>query len=198
MVDVPILILAAGASRRMRGRDKLLEAVEGEPLLRRQAGNALAVSGDVRIALPPAPHPRDAAIGDLPVRAVRVADHAEGIGASLRTVFGTLDQERRALLLLADLPALTAADLTAVLSAPISAPQALIWRGATQDGLGGHPMLIDRSLYDAFRALRGDDGGRRVVQAHRRAVHLVPLPGRRARLDVDTPEDWAAFRAGDP
>ena len=31
---IPILILAAGASRRMRGQDKLLQVVDGMPLLR--------------------------------------------------------------------------------------------------------------------------------------------------------------------
>ncbi|MBS8271860.1 nucleotidyltransferase family protein, partial [Halomonas litopenaei] len=31
MANIPILILAAGRSRRMRGRDKLLEDVDGLP-----------------------------------------------------------------------------------------------------------------------------------------------------------------------
>jgi len=33
---IPVLILAAGASSRMRGRDKLMEDVHGQPLLRHQ------------------------------------------------------------------------------------------------------------------------------------------------------------------
>ena len=37
-----LVLLAAGASRRMRGADKLLEPVDDEPLLRRQARAALA------------------------------------------------------------------------------------------------------------------------------------------------------------
>ena len=41
MSNFPILILAAGQSRRMRGRDKLMEVVEGQPLIRRQAEMAL-------------------------------------------------------------------------------------------------------------------------------------------------------------
>ncbi|MEL7097744.1 MAG: NTP transferase domain-containing protein [Pseudomonadota bacterium] len=194
MADVPILILAAGRSRRMRGRDKLLEDVDGVPLLRRQALLALEVSNDVRIALPPAPHARDAVISDLALRVVRVADAAEGMGASLRTLFGTLEDAPRALLLLADLPALDASDLAAVLAAPEIAPDAKIWRGATQDGKGGHPMLVDQAVYADFLALRGDDGGRSIVQAH--GAHLVALPGTRARLDLDTPEDWSKWRAG--
>jgi len=193
MEDVSVLILAAGASSRMRGRDKLLELVEGVPLLRRQACMALEVSGDVRVALPPAPHPRDDAVADLPVTLVRVPDAAEGMGASLRTLFAAVTAPR-ALLLLGDLPALEADDLRAVLAAPATAPGAVIWRGATQDGKGGHPMLVADAAYPDFIALCGDDGGRGVVAKH--GAHLVPLPGTRARLDLDTPEDWAAWRAG--
>ena len=56
---IPILILAAGQSARMRGRDKLAEPVGGVPLLRRQAAMAAEV-GDVCVALPRADHPRAA------------------------------------------------------------------------------------------------------------------------------------------
>jgi len=192
MFDVPILILAAGASARMLGRDKLLETLEGVPLLRRQALMSLEVSPQVYIALPPAPHPRDAVVADLEVSLIRVADAAEGMGASLRTAFGAMTAPRT-LLLLGDLAALTSNDLKAVLAAPNDVPDAKIWRGATEAGRGGHPMLIDQAVYPDFRALTGDDGGRGVVAKHG-AFH-VPLPGNRARLDLDTPEDWAAFLA---
>ncbi|MEM8578248.1 MAG: NTP transferase domain-containing protein [Pseudomonadota bacterium] len=192
MEDVPVLILAAGASRRMRGRDKLLEPLDGVPLLRRQALMALEVSGAVHVALPPAPHPRDAVLADLDVHLIRVPDPSEGMGASLRTSFAAMTAPRT-LLLLADLAALRAEDLRAVLAAPRTASEAVIWRGATADGRGGHPMLVDRAVYPDFVVLTGDDGGRSVVKRH--GGHLVPLEGDRARLDLDTPEDWASFLA---
>ncbi|MEO0939726.1 MAG: nucleotidyltransferase family protein [Pseudomonadota bacterium] len=195
MADVPILILAAGASSRMRGADKLMEDVDGQPLLRRQARMALDVSRDVRVALPPAPHPRDTVLWGLPVQIIRVPDAAEGMGASLRTAFAGITAPRT-LLLLADLPELEAEDLRSVLAGPDEAPQAVIWRGATESGKSGHPMLIDRAVYPDFQKLTGDDGGRAIVQKH--GAHLVPLQGNRARLDLDTPEDWAEWRKGRP
>ena len=42
---IAALVLAAGAARRMRGRDKLLEPVAGRPLLRAVAEAALAQPG---------------------------------------------------------------------------------------------------------------------------------------------------------
>ncbi|MCB1394509.1 MAG: NTP transferase domain-containing protein, partial [Rhodobacteraceae bacterium] len=54
---------AAGASRRMAGRDKLLEPVDGAPLLRRQARAAVAAgTGPVAVTLPPDDRTRRAAL----------------------------------------------------------------------------------------------------------------------------------------
>ena len=51
---VAAIVLAAGAARRMRGRDKLLEPVDGRPALRAVAEAALASRADeVVVVLPP-------------------------------------------------------------------------------------------------------------------------------------------------
>ena len=54
---------------------------------------------------------------------------------------------------------------------------------------------VPAALFDQLKHLRGDDGGRAVVRAAADRMQLVPLPGQRARRDLDTPEDWAAWRA---
>ncbi|WP_299145704.1 nucleotidyltransferase family protein [uncultured Tateyamaria sp.] len=193
---LPILILAAGQSRRMRGADKLLQDVDGVPLLQRQCAIALAVSDDVRVALPPAPHPRYDVVAGLPVDVVPVPDAAEGMGVSLRRVFATLSPGTPyAMLLLADLPDLTVPDLHAVKQAVQTHPDALIWRGATPDGRGGHPMIFAASLFPDIAKLDGDDGGKSVVRAAGTRVHHVCFDDNRARHDLDTPEDWAAWHA---
>jgi len=179
----------------MRGADKLLQDVDGVALLRRQALMALGLSDDVRITLPPRPHPRYDVLDDLPVQRVEVAEAAEGMGASLRTIFATLDADvTRAMLLLADLPDITEGDLRAVIDATKTHPHALIWRGATSGGAGGHPMIFSKVLFAEFQSLTGDSGGNSIVAKAGDAVHHVPLPGDRARRDLDTPEDWAAWR----
>lgn len=181
----------------MRGQDKLLQDVDGEPLLRRQARIARSVTtGPVLVALPVAPHPRHATLKGLDVTAVPVAGAAEGMNASLRTAFAAVPVgAERALLLLADLPELTADDLRKVAQASDSDEDHLVWRGATEAGEPGHPIVFAARLFPEFANLAGDGGGREVVASAGDRVRLVPLPGRRARLDLDTPEDWAAWRA---
>lgn len=198
MTDLPIILLAAGASSRMRGTDKLLERVDGQPLLRRQAKIARAVTtGPVLVALPALPHQRYDALSGIEITTIPVPDASEGMNASLRRAFAALPSDApAAMLLLADLPELTDHDLRIVAQAVDVKSDTLIWRGATEDGKPGHPIVFAAALFPAFATLSGDGGGREVVVQAGPRVQLVRLPGQRARRDLDTPEEWAAWRAG--
>lgn len=196
MSDIPILLLAAGASSRMRGRDKLMEEVDGVPLVTRAARIALATRARVFITLPPSPHPRHDALSGLPVTIAPVEEAAEGMGASIRTGISALPPDSPAvMILLADLPDLTTHDLRTVLRAVDPSSDTTIWRGATEDGAPGHPIVFAACHFPDLARLTGDEGGRSVVKAAASAVRLIPLPDRHALADLDTPEAWAAWRA---
>ena len=199
-MDLPVIILAAGASSRMGGADKLLQQVDGMPLIARQARLAGAVTtGPVIVALPPEPHPRYAALKGMGVTPCPVAEADEGMNASLRVAVAALPSDAPGfMLLLADLPDLFEDDLRAVLGAVDFSAKNLVWRGATEDGQPGHPAVFHRDLIPAFADLTGDSGGREVVAMAGDRVELIPLPGQRARHDLDTPEAWAAWRAANP
>lgn len=195
---LPIVILAAGQSRRMRGRDKLMETVEGRPLIRRQAEIArTTTSGPVCVTLPPGDSPRARALRGCDVTHVPVAEAASGLSASLRAGLRAIPaQTPAAMILLADLPELTVEDLCRVCAASDGPVGTLIWRGTTAQGAPGHPIVFARALFAELMALTGDTGGAEIIKKHHDKTVLIPLPGQRARRDLDTPEDWAAWRAG--
>jgi CTP:molybdopterin cytidylyltransferase MocA len=194
-MTIPILILAAGASSRMRGVDKLMLPVDGQPLLRRIAAAACAAgAGPVLVALPPAPHPRHGALDGLDLIRVGVADAAEGMNASLRAVLAAIPGPFEAVMvLLADLPGLTAGDLKHIIQCVDTKTENLIWRGMTETGAPGHPVVFSARLLPELAALHGDGGAQSVVQRHRDRMVPIPLPGDHAHRDLDTPEDWAAW-----
>ena len=194
MTETHILILAAGASSRMRGADKLLERLEAQPQIARIASAALATGLPVTVALPPDRPARAAALAGLAVTPVIAADAAGGMAESLKSGLAALPGDAAVLLLLADLPEITAEDLRAVLQAAATAPQ-LIHRGTAADGTPGHPVLFPPWARAEMAALQGDEGARGLLRRHADRVRPVPLPGRHATTDLDTPEDWAAFRA---
>lgn len=189
-----ILILAAGSSSRMRGADKLLEPVAGQPLLTRVSKAALATGCPVTVVLPPDRPARQAALTGLALRHVVADRAADGMAESLRAGVAALPEGRPLLILLADLPEITARDLAAFLAHWAGMPDAIL-RGADSAGTPGHPVGFPPDLRPDLLSLAGDQGAREVIARHKPRLRLIPLPGRHATTDLDTPEDWAAWRA---
>jgi molybdenum cofactor cytidylyltransferase len=187
MPDLTILIPAAGASSRMRGQDKLLQPVAGEPILRRQARIALTLAPVIVTLRDPDPA-RRAALQGMGVTLIAVPDAPLGMSASFRAVAGT---DSAVMVLPADMPDLTESDLASLIAAFQAAPDHIL-RGSAGT-LPGHPVIWPRALVPGFAALTGDEGARALFSQH--PVHLHPLPDDHALTDLDTPEDWAAWRA---
>lgn len=192
MTPPVILLLAAGASSRMQGRDKMLEEVEGEPLLRLMARRALKSGAALRVVLGPGQDARRAALEGLDVEIVE-AEGTDGMAASIRA--GVAGLKAPVLILLGDMPEITAGDIYLIVSLHAQAPGAIL-RAATRDGTPGHPVLFPADLLPELARLSGDAGARDILKREGGRVHLLPLKDDRATVDLDTPESWAAWRAG--
>ncbi|NKB28289.1 MAG: NTP transferase domain-containing protein [Rhodobacteraceae bacterium] len=198
-----ILIPAAGASTRMRGRDKLLEDIDGAALLARQARVALSAGACVGVTYDPAGSPRRmevlAKLADPRLMTIPVPDAASGMSASLARgtaaamTLGDGAALTGIMVLPADMPLIDGADIGAVIQAFLRAP-GRIARGMGADGSPGHPVIFPRLCFDGLRTLVGDTGARALLQGE--DITPVPLPGAHATLDLDTPEAWEAWRAG--
>lgn len=184
----------------MRGRDKLMQEVDGVPLIRRQAARARAASLLVGVTLA-ASHPeRLVAIAGLDLESCVLPDAAEGMAASLRhaarraqTCTGSATVTA-IMVVPADMPDLTTADMRRMIDAHTAEPTAIL-RGTAVDGTPGHPVLFPRDLWPDLLTLHGDQGARPVLAQFAARVTPVALPGTHATTDLDTPEDWADWAA---
>lgn len=186
-MSLAILILAAGASRRM-GQDKLLLPVGGQPLLRHTARVALATGAPCTIALPPDRPARAATLEGLQVTRLVVPDAARGMGHSLRAGVAALPACERFMVMLADMPDVTLDGLTRLIRAA-SGP---VTRAMDAQGRPGHPVIFDAALRPAFATLTGDTGALDIIRDH--DLTQVPL-GPAATTDLDTPQDWERWQA---
>jgi molybdenum cofactor cytidylyltransferase len=196
---VAVIVLAAGAARRMRGRDKLLEPLgDGRPVLRHAAEAALASqASEVVVVLPPGAEGRREALGGTGARVVEAPDWAEGMAASLRAGLAAVAPETDAVVvLLADMPEVRSRDIDRLIAAFDPAEGREICRAVTADGVAGHPVLFGRRFFETLGALSGDRGARDVLREGSEFVTDVPTPGRSAVVDLDTPEDWESWRRG--
>lgn len=195
-----ILIPAAGSSSRMLGGDKLLEEIAGEPLLRRQARIAVATGCPVIVTLPLDRPARDAALQGLDVEKLLVPDAATGMSASLRmgvAMAAALPGHPGLMILPADMPEFTSHGLARFIAAFAQQPN-LIWRGTAESGQPGHPVIFPADLWPALAQTTGDKGGIDMIRSHPDRVRLFFFSGDAAITDLDSPEDWAAWRARNP
>lgn len=196
MTGPAILLLAAGASSRMGGRDKLLEEVGGRALIVERLEAARATGAPVLVTLPPrdAAPDRWAAVEALGAEIVEVAAASLGMAASLTAGIAALPPDcAGVLVVLADMPEITTSDMAALTSL---FDGTAILRGAAVDDTPGHPVLFPARDFPALMALTGDRGAREILEREVARVRLVPLPDRHALTDLDTPEAWATWRAG--
>jgi molybdenum cofactor cytidylyltransferase len=197
---VHILILAAGSSSRMRGTDKLVQLISGQPLLRKVAEAAFATGAPVTVTLPIVSDARQAALTDLPLQKVEVPDAALGMSRSLRrgveaVLAGSPGPTDGVMILPADMPDFTSDALSGMIRRFQVAPSEIL-RGCSIDGQPGHPAIFPRDLWSELILIEGDEGGRSLVQRHKSRVRMFPLPGLMSIRDLDTPEDWAAYNSG--
>jgi len=198
--SLAILIPAAGLSRRLGGRDKLLEPVGGQPALTRAARLAVATGAQTMVTLAgdgPYSAGRRFALAGLGCTILPVRDAGEGISASLRA--GARYAEnlhvQGLMILLPDMPDVTAADLDQVIAAFALAP-ARVLRAANLKGVAGHPVILPARLLPELHLLSGDEGVEKILLGE--PISLCPLPGDHALTDLDTAEDWASWRARTP
>ncbi|MBL4874651.1 MAG: nucleotidyltransferase family protein [Rhodobacteraceae bacterium] len=195
---VEVLLLAAGGSRRMRGRDKLLEIVDGQPLLRRAASAALQASVDrVHVVMQPDNTDRDATLEGLDVHRIASPEWQEGMAASIRAGMAGLSQDCDAVIIaLADMPEITAAHLDRLTAAYDATEAREICRALASDGTPGLPVLFGRRFFETLASLHGDHGARDVVKDASEFLVDVPTEGQGAVIDLDTPEAWDLWRTG--
>ncbi|WP_442754752.1 nucleotidyltransferase family protein [Methylocystis sp. JAN1] len=191
---VAAIILAGGRGVRFGGREnKLLAAIDGEPVLRRVAWAALAsraappvvVTGHARNDI-------EAALADLPVRLTHNPLFASGLASSLRAGLAAAADVDAAVILLGDMPGVSPRIVDALIEAFEAAPQ-----GAavvpTCHGRRGNPVLLPRAIFPQVALLEGDEGARKLLRARQNVVEL-PLDDDRVLADVDAPADLARFK----
>src|SRR4029079_18187793 len=95
------------------------------------------------------------------------------------------------LVTLVDVPFVSAPTVRAVLDAyrRTSAPVVRPTRGERH----GHPVLIDRKLFEALAHCEPAQGARNVVRAHATPAGNIKIEDEGAFADVDTPEDYERY-----
>jgi molybdenum cofactor cytidylyltransferase len=185
---IACLVLAAGRSSRMAPRNKLLEPVGGEKMVRRVATTAIASGAEPVIVV--TGHEAAAVAGalrGLDVSIVANPDYADGLSTSLRAGLRALPAGiDGALILLGDMPEIEASLLTALMAAFTGASAICV---PMRHGRRGNPVLWGRSYFAEMMRLTGDIGAKPLMVRHETQLIEVEVATDSIFEDVDTSED---------
>ncbi|MGC8877971.1 MAG: molybdenum cofactor cytidylyltransferase [Anaerolineae bacterium] len=189
LVYVAAVVLAAGGATRF-GKLKQLLPWEGGTLLTRVVDTALASSArPVVVVLGAQAEACRTALGERPVQVVVNPAWAQGQSTSIQVGLAVMPPHvSAALFLLADQPAVQSSTLEALIARYRTTRAPLVWPEI--QGQRGNPVLFDRRLFPELMALRGDIGGRAVLQAHATEAERVPVSDLGILTDIDTPDDY--------
>lgn len=190
MNAISALVLAAGESRRMGGRNKLLLPVQGKPLLRRIL-DTLAVSGltEIVVVLGHARQEIAALADDGRVRLVVNERYRDGQMTSVEAGLGALSRPCDGVMVcLADQPLLAVGDIRFLMAAFAALGDRSILV-PTYQGRRGNPVIF-AYRHRASILGGGNLGCRHLIERRPDSVAAVEMENDHVVVDIDTPEDY--------
>jgi molybdenum cofactor cytidylyltransferase len=172
----------------MGGSNKMFARFDGIPLALRARNAALASrAASVIVVSGFEAEKLEALVADPRISMVRNPDFALGLSGSLRRGIAALPADvDGVVVLLADMPGVTASHLDALIDAGAGGSRIIV---PMRGGRRGNPILWPRRFFAAMQGLEGDKGARELLARHADEILAVEMPDDAIFADVDTPED---------
>jgi molybdenum cofactor cytidylyltransferase len=193
------IVLAAGQSSRMGPNNKLLAEFAGKPLVRYVTEVILGAGfKDLTVVIGHQADQVAAALADLPLHLLFNADFAAGQGHSVAAGIRALDGAvTDALIALGDMPLISPEMVQNLVEAHLACddhPRRITLPSC--NGKRGNPVIWGGAFFPELKQLRGDTGGRQVLQDHLAVHNLVEIASSAIFRDIDTPADLQALNVG--
>jgi molybdenum cofactor cytidylyltransferase len=193
---IPAIVLAAGKSSRMGRPKALLPLDPTDTFLTRvvrtlrtgAVDDVVVVVGHEALAIV-----RGFEASGLRARFVDNPDYERGQLTSLVAGLNVIDRPgvSAALVALVDVPAFAPETVRAIVDRYVSTHAPVV--RPTRAGVHGHPILIDRRLFDALRRADPSGGAKPVIRDHASATGDIELIDPGAFTDIDTPSEYEEF-----
>lgn len=194
-MKIAAIVLAAGHSSRFEGAHKLLSEIGGVPLVRHVLLNVATSSiADIVLVTGTSSAAVETVAGSGRWRTVLNPDAGAGLSTSIRSGLAALEPNAAgALIVLADMPGVTATLIDRLIEAFGTAKGEKIIYPQTPDGRQGHPVLWPKSLFRELSELTGDKGGKALLQKHADKCVAIGAGTADVALDIDTRDDLARY-----
>ena len=180
------IILAAGESSRL-GKPKQNLVFRGQTLLERAFDSAQRSKCNSVIVVLGANSDKIKPITGITT--LYNKDWQEGMASSIRTAMHEINKDLlvdRVIVMLCDQPFVSAVLLNALIDKQIETGRPIV--ACTYNGATGVPVLFDRTLFAELFSLQGQEGAKKILNAHTNELAAVPFE--LGSIDIDTPGDY--------
>ena len=187
---ISMVVLAAGKSTRMHGRNKLLANIEGVPMIRRVVQAALSAKVDeVIVVLGWEEEKIRSAIAGLDCKIVVNRNFEEGQSSSVRVGLTGVNPSSRAVLILpGDVAKIETGSINKVVDKYYHEGCPIVIAG--HKGRSGHPILLDKRFFPEIQCINEETFGlKAIVKKHQNEICLIEAGFPNVLKDVDTAED---------
>jgi molybdenum cofactor cytidylyltransferase len=187
------IILAAGLSRRMEERNKLLLPIRGAPMIRHVVQPYLAaVDGEVCVVTGFEAARIEGALSGLPIRFIHNPAFRDGQPFSVRAGLLDAPKAKHLLIGLGDQPQLTTDDLRALIAVHLTADPTKI-SIPSYEGMRGNPIVVPAEMGGQLLADQSHPGCGKFTRNNPELAQHIALSQPGFFNDIDTPAAFAAF-----
>lgn len=183
---IAALVLAAGLSRRMGTRNKLVEEIDGKPLLAQCVDTIFAADIDSLTLV--TGHEADivqATLGDRSIQYVHNPNFEDGLASSLKAGVAALPPCDAFIVCLGDMPDIQTTDIQKLISAYDRDEGRLICLPVV-NGKRGNPVLWDHAFANDMLNLTGDQGAKPLMRENEDVLCEVEIEHAGPLSDIDT------------
>lgn len=190
---IAIILLAAGASRRM-GQPKQLLLYQGQTLLKYITKCAIAsLCNPVIVVLGANAEKIEPELASLPIKIIKNNQWNQGISSSIRCGINYIQKQYSnidgVIFLTCDQPFVSAELIKQLIDTYHSTQKTII---ASQYGNTlGVPALFSSIFFPALIKLQGDRGAKKIINQYPDLVYVIDFP--QGNIDLDTLENYQQF-----
>ena len=190
MANIQLLLLAAGASSRMKEPKQLL-SWNNTTLIEHQLQNLIKTNCKVSVVLGAKSKEIQKVISHLPVSIYTNENWKNGMGTSIAFGVQQILKENAAidgiLISLIDQPLLTTKHFNKMIH-HFQQDKKQIIVSESENGWSGAPVLFDKIYFKELINLKGDEGAKAVISKNKNVVESIA--GNTILEDIDTPEAY--------
>ena len=191
--NISNIILAAGQSKRMKEKNKLLINIDNKKMIESIVNSAIKSNASNNIIVLGHQNKKIEKYISKDITIIINEEYKKGLSTSLKKGVSALPEEcDAAIIILGDMPKITS-DLINSLIKNFDPKNNKYIAAPTYNGKRGNPILVGRKYFPDILNLKGDKGAKNILDKNSKYINNVPQKDSFSLIDIDTQKDYEKF-----